>query len=245
MDRKLSVDRDSIVILAKTGRQSSWYQLSDAERRNAEGDHVDLMLSIATSYQLRRLEGFRLIGPQARWERFWVIEFPDLKGAEAWIEAEMAPPYGLYGFYENSLTRQLGRDLFNNWLPKPPQLIKPQTDDPAIIPPLKTDRSSVVVVQFSRTGTTCGGYGDTEHSEDLRRVAVDHRMLALEIFQLINPLEQWHRAWICEFPDLNGAEAWIEAEATPPRTMYAERTSYLARRWAPSYFAAWVPGQVP
>ena len=56
------------------------------------------MLSVARDHRMKRMEGFRLIAPQERWERFWVIEFPTLEGAEAWIEAEMAPPYGSLRF---------------------------------------------------------------------------------------------------------------------------------------------------
>ena len=60
---------------------------------------------------MRRLEGFRLMGRQYHWERFWVIEFPTLDGAEAWIEAEIAPPYGLYGYYDYELAR-FGPEVF-------------------------------------------------------------------------------------------------------------------------------------
>ena len=86
---------DAVFVLFKGGRLPSWYLLSDEERRAAEQNHIDLMLSVAKEHGMRRLEGFRLIGRQHDWERFWVIEFPTLDGAEAWIEAEIAPPYGL------------------------------------------------------------------------------------------------------------------------------------------------------
>lgn len=238
MAGELRVGRDRVVVLAKTGRQASWHRLTDDRRRAAEREHVDLMLSIAARHRLRRLEGYRLIGLQGGWERFWVIEFPDLDGAEAWIEAEMAPPYGTYGFYEYHLTRPLAPEVLAGWLPGPPREIEPQAADPGAIPALAADRSSVAVLQFSRTAAAAG-HADAERTEDLRRIARERGMLSLECFQLIDPIPAWHRVWIGEFPDLAGAEAWIDAEAAPARAAHAERASYLARRWAPAYFASW------
>lgn len=238
MAGELRIGRDRVVVLAKTGRQASWHRLTDDRRRAAEREHVDLMLSIAARHRLRRLEGYRLIGLQGGWERFWVIEFPDLDGAEAWIEAEMAPPYGTYGFYEYHLTRPLAPEVLAGWLPGPPREIEPQAADPGAIPALAADRSSVAVLQFSRTAAAAG-HADAERTEDLRRIARERGMLSLECFQLIDPIPAWHRVWIGEFPDLAGAEAWIDAEAAPARAAHAERASYLARRWAPAYFASW------
>lgn len=238
MAGELRIGRDRVVVLAKTGRQASWHRLTDDRRRAAEREHVDLMLSIAARHRLRRLEGYRLIGLQGGWERFWVIEFPDLDGAEAWIEAEMAPPYGTYGFYEYHLTRPLAPEVLAGWLPGLPREIEPQAADPGTIPALAADRSSVAVLQFSRTAAAAG-HADAERTEDLRRIARERGMLSLECFQLIDPIPAWHRVWICEFPDLAGAEAWIDAEAAPARAAHAERASYLARRWAPAYFASW------
>ena len=238
MAGELRIGRDRVVVLAKTGRQASWHRLTDDRRRAAEREHVDLMLSIAARHHLQRLEGYRLIGLQGGWERFWVIEFPDLDGAEAWIEAEMAPPYGTYGFYEYHLTRPLAPEVLAGWLPGPPREIEPQAADPGAIPALAADRSSVAVLQFSRTAAAAG-HADAERTESLQRIARERGMLSLECFQLIDPIPAWHRVWIGEFPDLAGAEAWIDAEAAPARAAHAERASYLARRWAPAYFASW------
>lgn len=235
---RLRSDRGRVVILAKTGRSAAWHRLTGDQRRSAEREHVDLMLSIAARHRLQRLEGFRLIGRQGGWERFWVIEFPDLAGAEAWIEAEMAPPYGTHGFYEYHLTRPLAPEALAGWLPGPPRVIKPQAADPQAIPALTADRSSIVVLQFSRSGAVAG-HEEAERTGDLRQVAAERGMLSLECFQLIDPIPEWHRAWIAEFPDLAGAEEWIEAEAAPARAAHAERTTFLARRWAPAYFASW------
>ena len=36
------------------------------------------------------MEGYRLVGQQRGWQLLWAIAFPQLEGAEAWIEAEIA-----------------------------------------------------------------------------------------------------------------------------------------------------------
>src|SRR5439155_10327808 len=105
MDVSSERGRDTIFVLFKGGRLPSWHLLSEAERTAAEQNHIDLMLSVEERHDMRRLEGFRLMGRQHDWERFWVIEFPTLDGAEAWIEAEIKPPYGLYGYYDYQLAR--------------------------------------------------------------------------------------------------------------------------------------------
>ena len=46
------------------------------------------MLDVAREHGLMRLEGFRLVTAQGPWQHYWVMEFPTLEGAEAWIEAE-------------------------------------------------------------------------------------------------------------------------------------------------------------
>ena len=104
-------DANSIVILFKGGRLPSWHRLTDKQRDEFSQTHVDLMLTVADRYGMKRMEVFRLIGPQDVWQRFWLIEFPTMEGAEQWIQAEMAPPYGLYGFYEYHLSRNFRRDL--------------------------------------------------------------------------------------------------------------------------------------
>jgi hypothetical protein len=73
--------RDSFFVLFKGGRLPSWYLLDEAERTAAEQNHIDLMLSVAKRHGMRRLEGFRLMGQQHDWQRFWVIEFPTLDGS--------------------------------------------------------------------------------------------------------------------------------------------------------------------
>ena len=62
-----------------------------------------------------------------------------------------------------------------------------------------------------------------------------------EAFKLMGPQEDWHLVWILEFPTLAGAEAWIDAEGSPPHSQYATRSFFLARKWAPEYFASWIP----
>jgi hypothetical protein len=75
----------------------------------------------------------------------------------------------------------------------------------------------------------------------MQSVARDHGLLRLEAYRLIGPQPDWHRAWVIEFPDLEGAEVWIEAELRPPHGRFATKAYHLARKWAPEYFATWVP----
>ena len=96
---------DSVVVLFKGGRLPAWHDLSPETRDAYEQEHIDLMLSVAREHGLRRIEGFRLITAQGPWVRYWVIEFPTMAGAEAWIEAEIRPPYGPFGYYEYELAR--------------------------------------------------------------------------------------------------------------------------------------------
>ncbi len=237
---------DSVFVLFRGGRLPSWWLLSEAERMAAEQHHIDLMLSVAERYRMRRLEGFRLMGQQHDWVRFWVIEFPSLDGAEAWIEAEIAPPYGLYGFYEYELARSWAVDHLATWptFPRPP--VRPAAGDPHARPALGADPSSVVVLLFGRgrpgyEAATPEQRGDEEHVALMQRVAADHRMIRIEAFQLIARRSDWHRAWVIEFPTLAGAEAWMENEVLPPHGAYSSKAFFLARRWSPEYFATWVP----
>jgi hypothetical protein len=75
----------------------------------------------------------------------------------------------------------------------------------------------------------------------MQRVAREHRMIRIEAFQLMDPISDWHRAWVIEFPTLEGAEAWMENEVLPPHGAYSSKAFLLARRWAPEYFSTWVP----
>ena len=55
----------------------------------------------------------------------------------------------------------------------------------------------------------------------------------------MGPQDDWHLAWILEFSEVSGAEAWIDAEVGPPHGHHSVRSFHLARRWAPDYFATW------
>lgn len=243
----LSKPRDSIFVLARMGRLQSWYLLPKAERDRIEREHVDLMLSVAHRHGMRRIEGFRLITQQGPWVRFWVIEFPALAGAEAWIEAEMAPPYGLHGHYEYHLSRAHAPDHFVDWVPSPPPPIVPWAGDPRTdpVPGLDVDRNSLVVLLFGRGQPGYEAVPESKRDDEghiwlMKDVARRHRLLRIEAYALIDPEPEWHRAWVIEWPDLAGAEAWIENETLPPHGIYARKAFHLARRWAPEYFASWV-----
>ena len=243
---EFEVSMESVVVLYKGGRLPSWGQLSPEERQAFERQHVDLMLQVADQYGLMRLEGFKLIGPQKDWQRFWLIEFPTMEGAEAWIEAEMAPPYGLYGYYEYYLSRPWGADFFSTWVARPLEpIVVPADADPHSIPELKENRSTVVVLLFGRwrPGAEAAApdvRGDTEHEELMRSVSREQGLMRLEVFQLTDRQSDWHRVLVLEYPTFEAAEAFINAEVQPPHGLYSAKTFYLARKWAPEYFASWV-----
>jgi hypothetical protein len=243
---QLTADQGSIVVLARTGRLAGWDLLSAAERDAASNEHVELMLAVARAHQLMTLDGYRLIGPQQRFERLWVIEFPELAGAEAWIEAEMRPPYGRYGFYEYDLARRFATGFSASLVASPPPAMAPRVADPAAVPPLSADHSSVAGLMFARLDAEAGSLdaatrGDDEHLRQLRAAADAHQLLRMEGFQLLGPRNDWHRAWIVLFPQLAGVEAWIDAELTPPLNSHGSKSFLLARRWQPDYFSSWVP----
>jgi len=237
-------DLDPVVVLFKGGRLPAWHQLSDEQRREFEQTHVDLMLSVAQQHKMSRLEGFRLIGPQGDWQRFWLIEFPAMEGAEAWIRAEMAPPYGLYGHYEYHFSRQIEPERYSAWVTQPAPPIVPLAGDPHTIGELRIDPSSIVVLMFARyrpgaEALTPEERGDQRHVDLMRGIAREHGLMRLEGFQLLSPQADWHRAWVIELPTLEAAEAWVAGEEALPHGMHAKRTFYLARKWAPEYFATW------
>ena len=74
----------------------------------------------------------------------------------------------------------------------------------------------------------------------MKSVARDFGLMRCEAFELIAPQGDWNQVRIAEFPGLAGAEAWIDAEVQPPRGQEETRSYFLARKWAPEYFAAWV-----
>ena len=241
----LPVSRDSVVVLYKGGRLPAWHDLTAEEQDAYSREHVDLMLSVAREHGMTRLEGFNLFSPIGDWARFWAIEFPTFEGAEAWIAAEMEPPYGRYGYYEYYLSRPLQRESLRSWVVNPPEPMPPPVR-PALNPVLEVDTGSVIVVTFARwlsgaDAVPTDERGDAEHVELMKYVGREHGLMRIEAYQLVAPQPDWHRAWIAEFPTLAGAEAWIDADLHPPHGRYTIKTYHLARKWAPEYFSGWVP----
>lgn len=235
-------ERDGgITVLYKGGRLASWHRLSAAEKKAYEQEHVDLMLAVAQQHRLQRLEGFRLLAPQGDYERFWAIDFPSLEGAEAWIRAEMAPPYGRYGYYEYYLARSGLPEYCAGWAPQAGGLV-PQTGNPREVPVLDVDRNSVVVVMFERgeVGQVAGEKPVTEeYVAEMEAFCQEHGLLRLECFQLIAPQAEWHHVWLAEFAAFESAEAWVQLEKGPGHGCLSERSFALTRKWAPAYFAGW------
>ena len=240
-----SAQGDSVVILFRGGRLPQWHQLDDEQRLDYERQHVDLMLSVSKHHGLIGIHGYRLLAPRNSWERFWTIEFPDLAGAEAWMAAETEPPYGHYGFYDYSLARRWQPESLA-WLPRKPEPPVAPDADPHVIPPLTVDPSSIVVLAFGgwRRGSDQVDpqtRGDEDRQQRLQEVAREHDLIHGEVFRLLGTNTEGEFLGILEFPQLAGAEAWIEAEKAPPAGSYHKRNYHLARRWAPEYFATWPP----
>jgi hypothetical protein len=238
-------DDDSVVVLFKGGRLPAWHDLAPETRDAYEQEHIDLMLAVAREHGLRRIEGFRLITAQGPWVRYWVIEFPTMAGAEAWIDAEIRPPYGPFGYYEYELARPHQVELLRSWVSRPRPVVTPVAE-PSRRPELTVRRDSIVILLFGRwhPGSELVDpmtRGDEEHNELMQRVAREHGLMRIEAFRLLGPKADYHRAWVIEFPTLEDAEAWLEAEVLPPHGRYSSKTYFLARPWAPDYFASWVP----
>ena len=239
-----SLAPDSIVVLFKGGRLPEWHDLSRADRDRFEQEHVDLMLSVGREHGLMGIEGFRLITAQGPFVRYWVIEFPTLAGAEAWIEAEMRPPYGAYGYYEYELARRHAVEQLATWPSRARPEIVPLTSAPHDRGPLAARTDSIVILLFGRWRPEAERVdatlrGDDEHNELMLGVARDRGLMRIEAFRLLAPKADYHRAWVIEFATLADAEAWLDAEVLPPHGRYSEKRYLLARPWAPEYFATW------
>lgn len=234
---------DSIAVIFQSGRMPEWARVPQEDRRVIEQKHVDLMLSVAREHGMQQMQGFRLVMPQHTWFLFWVMEFPTLAGAEAWIKAEIEPPYGRYGFHQYHLARRCETHPLST-----PAEIPIVSDDanPHQIPVLKSDPDSLVAISFNRQlpaalDVDASVRGDEAHIESLRAVAREHGLLRLEEFALITLQQDWRQVQIAEFASLEGIEAWVEAEGRPPHGSYARADYYLARKWAPEYVASWIP----
>ena len=241
----MHTDTSSVVALYKGGRLPAWHALGPEEQDAYSQEHVDLMLRIAQRHHLMRLEGFRLLAPQRAYERFWTIEFPSMHDARAWIEAEMATPYGRYGYYEYDLATPQRAEELNAWVAHPVAAQTPASVDPRHIPVLATAKDSIVVLRFERWQVdsielSADQRGEGVCEEQMRQVARQYSLMRLECHALLGPRDDWHRTWIAEFPDLEGAEAWIDALVQPPHGHHLQQHFHLARKWAPEYFAAWV-----
>ena len=238
----MTAPSSDIIVLYQGGRLPSWHQLCQRDQLAYQQEHVDLMLGLARRHRLQGLEGFKLLAPQDAYERFWTIAFPDLAGAEAWISAEMAPPYGRYGYYQYHLARRTSADALH----QPPPPVAAPAADPRQVPVLEVDKASYIVLLFERwlpaaLSLSPAERGDPQRQEELHQVTRQFNQIRCEGFQLMAPQESWHRVLIAEFPTLEGAQAWVEVYRQPVHNALANRTFHLAQKWAPAYFATWLP----
>jgi hypothetical protein len=245
-----TVGRDTIVVLFKGGRLPEWHDVPSETQVAYEREHVDLMLTVGREHGLMGIEGFHLITAQGPWQRYWVIEFPTLDGAEAWIEAEMRPPYGAYGFYDYELARRHGREELATWPSRSLPEVAPLAADPHERAALSARTDSIVILLFGRWRpeaemTSAKVRGDDKHVQLMLGVARDHGLMRIEAYKLLAPKHDYHRAWVIEFGTLEAAEAWLHAEVLPPHGRYSDKRYFLARRWAPEYFSTWTRASNP
>ena len=131
---------------------------------------------------------------------------------------------GTHGFFEYNLAWRVAPDFFASWvnaptLPPDPPVAASWNRDPREVPLLPADQSTVIVVAFERKlveGTDSNSqYLRLERSDstllELRAAAEHLKLIRLEVYQLIAPLSDWHRAWVAELPSLGFAERWIAA----------------------------------
>ena len=186
---------ESVVVLFKGGRAPSWYALTAGQHDEYQRLHVDLMLSVAREHGMTRLEGYRLVGTQQLWRLFWVIEFPTVEGAEAWIDAEIEPPYGAHGQFEYHLARRWAPGHLEPLVTGPPALRRRPGVDPHEVP------------RWTSTATawSCSASGGTWRRTDRRRPrprtrrtpalskgsAGQHGLTRLEGFRLLTPQPEW------------------------------------------------------
>ena len=236
---------NSVVVLFKGGRLPTWHRVSRSDQKEYEKIHVELMLEVVQKYDLIGIQGYKLLGPQKSWEKFWVIEFPTLDGATEWIKAEMAPPYGSYGNYEYHLAYRSIQHNHSQLVTHPRKIIKTEnTIDPNNLPNIREDKNSVLVLMFSRllpehSLTSAEDRGDSEYLDRCSRSAKTHRLMSFEEFHLMSPQTDWHKVSITELPTLDAAESWIDSQTAPPYGSYFRKTILLARRWGPEFFSTW------
>ena len=101
----------------------------------------------------------------------------------------------------------------------------------------KVKKDSVVV--FFKGGRLSSWYDlnpdeqdeySVEHISLMKSVINKHKMIKLEGYKLLSPVNDWQRFWTIEFPTFEGAESWIKAEMEPPYGRYGYYNYYLARR---------------
>ena len=182
---------DPIIVLYRGGRLPAWHHLQAAQQTAYQDEHVALMLEVGAAHGLQSIEGYRLLAPMDNWERWWTMRFADLAGAEAWMQAEIAPPYGRYGFYSYGLARPWSPQSLA-WLPRQPSPTPAAGVDPHQVPVLSAAPGSIVAIAFGgwspeSRATPPASRGDAERQRRLQLVAREHGLLHSELFRPLGP----------------------------------------------------------
>lgn len=108
----LSADPSSIVLLAFGGRHRG----ADAyDPEEHDDERWRRMRKVSRDHGLMHGEVFRLLGASDQGEYTWILEFPDLAGIEAWIDAETAPPLAAAQRHDIHVARRWAPEYFATW----------------------------------------------------------------------------------------------------------------------------------
>ena len=123
------------------------------------------------------------------------IEFPTFEGAEAWINAEMEPPYGKYGSLNYYLARRIEHMEVHSVIKESEQhsVINENDLDHTN---LEEDKNSVVVITFeiSVPGSDLVNLDEGQRQKYIKNiysVSKQHELIRLEAYQLITPQSNW------------------------------------------------------
>ncbi len=111
----LRADPSSIVLLAFGRLHRGPDQVS---RGHLDEERWRRLRKVGKDYGLMHGEVFRLLGDSVFGEVVWILEFPELAGIEAWIDAETTPPAGIHLRHEFNLSRRWAPAYFATWPPR-------------------------------------------------------------------------------------------------------------------------------
>tara|TARA_Y100000590_G_scaffold363284_1_gene420866 strand:+ start:13128 stop:13880 length:753 start_codon:yes stop_codon:yes gene_type:complete len=111
----LAPDYDSFIVICFE-RWLPGYDVIDPKERGDQ-DYHDLLKTVASEYNLMRLEGYQLTEAQSEWHRVWIAEFPNIEGVKAWIDTGLQSPHNIYNSKQYYVANKWAPDYFTQWIP--------------------------------------------------------------------------------------------------------------------------------